>query len=174
MKAQKRCSRTVRTADTIHVGWKTDPVRDDWETGLKTSVASRDGLAARGQRPRMAFLPARSDPGGGNSDGVPRHSDGPRSSARPAEGRRGKSPRPTAAPRDERPSKGPTSAERRSIPFLIASGLPALAHSERPAVAVPTPIGMTSAQPIELPLRSTIASRPGAPVRRRRADSSAS
>ena len=33
-------------ADTTHVGWKTERVRDDSVTGLSTAVASRDGLAA--------------------------------------------------------------------------------------------------------------------------------
>ena len=39
-------------ADTTHVGWKTEPVRDDQGNGPKTAVASRDGLAARGPRAR--------------------------------------------------------------------------------------------------------------------------
>jgi hypothetical protein len=41
-----------READTIHVGWKAEPVRDDREKGHGTSVASRDGLAARRPRAR--------------------------------------------------------------------------------------------------------------------------
>ena len=44
--------RPTPRADTTHVGWKTEPVRDDQGNGLKTAVASRDGLAARGPRAR--------------------------------------------------------------------------------------------------------------------------
>ena len=45
-------------ADTTHVGWKTDPVRDDREKA--TELRSRPGTDWRpdGRGPRMARLPA--------------------------------------------------------------------------------------------------------------------
>jgi hypothetical protein len=48
LKRQKRCRPLPRMADTSHIGWKTDPVRDDYGNGPSTAVASRDGLAAGG------------------------------------------------------------------------------------------------------------------------------
>jgi hypothetical protein len=42
---QKRWRSRLPRADTVHVGWKTGPVRDDREKGHGISVASRDGLA---------------------------------------------------------------------------------------------------------------------------------
>ena len=53
---KKRCRRNLRIADTTHVGWKTEPVKDDQSIGLKTAVASRDGLAACRSRAREGLF----------------------------------------------------------------------------------------------------------------------
>ena len=43
-------------ADTTHVGWKTEPVKDDQGNGPRTAVASRDGLAACGPKAKEGLF----------------------------------------------------------------------------------------------------------------------
>jgi hypothetical protein len=147
----------ARTADTTHVGWKTDPVRDDRENGSDTSVASMDGLAAREPKAKDGlFFKLSETQTAASSTIVPLLSTARRSSDL-----RLKAASETAA--TDRRSKWRTALKRPDARGKAVDSFFYVIHAENRLTAL-----------IEFPLRSIMPTRPGARVRRRRADSSAS
>ena len=105
----------LHMADTTHVGWKTEPVREDQGNGPERRSRPGTDWRLAGQGPRKARLPSRSD----RPAQLPANCLSPRTArdARTAKlsSRRKRRQRPPQGATNG--SQGPTSAGRRSILF---------------------------------------------------------
>jgi hypothetical protein len=108
---------SIRPIQSMSVG---KPIRSGTtEKRLRTSVASRDGLAARGPKAKDGLISKLDEiQAAPISTDVSGHSDGPKSSARSTQGRRFKCRNRPSLHVANSPQKGPSSAGGRSIPFL--------------------------------------------------------
>jgi hypothetical protein len=146
---EERWRRSLRLADTTHVGWKTDPVKDD--RGRAPILRSRPGtdLRLEGQGPGTARSHEDQKRAAKAVTNLPR-SRSARVWGWAGWRQRLLAPRPTADPRDKGPSRSRVSrravvffsAVRAAVllcqPLLVSEIMPKLGPSYR--VRTPTPI----------------------------------